>query len=83
MNKVTDERLLLLYLKGFRDELRGKYNNNYWALDDDLEIRAYNLGCDHALLGDDLSSIDNLGDEEVVKMIRESGALQERKDEPI
>jgi hypothetical protein len=79
---ITDERLLLLYLKGFRDELRGKYQG-YWELDDNLEIRAYNLGCDHAHIGDDVSSIDDIGDEEIVKTIRESGALQEEKTEPI
>lgn len=79
---ITDERLLLLYLKGFRDELRGKYTD-YWALDDDLEIKAYNMGCDHAHIGDDVSSVDDLSDEVIVKMIRESGALYEKKTEPI
>ena len=80
MNKITNERLLLLYLKGFRDETRKRYDG-YWALDDKLEISAYNMGCDHADLS--VCMRQEVSDEDIVRMIRESGALQEEKTEPI
>lgn len=62
-----DLRLLKWYHVGFEDELNG---TSSIISDIDIEKNAYALGACHAYLGDDVSNVDNLSDEEIVKMIR-------------
>lgn len=59
---MTDERLLELYMQGFRDELNGQKI--------DTKDSAYNLGALHAILGDEVTSIDYLSDEQILEKIK-------------
>lgn len=60
----TDNYLLYYYRKGFNDELNGIGNMS------NMELKAYILGRQHALIGDDVSSIDLLTEEEILKQIK-------------
>lgn len=62
-----DKELLEIYLKGFNDELYEKYFNIY---SDSLKARAYELGKDHAIIGDDVRSVDYLSNEEILNLIK-------------
>lgn len=66
---ITDKELLQWYSKGFSDELSGSSTvipqNNY------LELRAYEIGANHAFMGDEVRSFDYLTDEEILKIIKE------------
>lgn len=63
-----EEYLLKIYSSGFNDELDGTYNNTYNK--DSLEYKAYLVGSNHAIIGDDVSSIDLLTNEELLKIIK-------------
>ncbi len=65
---ITDESLLEWYTKGFKDELRG---TSSYESDHQLENRAYLLGAIDAEAGDDVPSIDQKSDEEIINLIRE------------
>ena len=54
-------------MKGFRDELDGSTGTP----PDGLGTSAYKLGALHAVIGDDVKSVDYLSDEEIVKMIKD------------
>jgi hypothetical protein len=62
------DNLLKWYMKGFNDELRG---TTTIESDNRIDMVAYNLGAQHAIIGDDVSSIDNLSDEEIISMIED------------
>ena len=64
---MEDETLLKWYMKGFRDELKGSSS----IIDDDnpLYLKAYKLGAGHAIVGDDVRSVDYLSNEEILKII--------------
>jgi hypothetical protein len=62
------DNLLKWYMKGFNDELRG---TTTIESDNKIDMVAYNLGAQHAIIGDDVSSIDNLSDEEIISMIED------------
>jgi hypothetical protein len=62
------DNLLKWYMKGFNDELRG---TTTIESDNKIDMVAYNLGAQHAIIGDDVSSIDNLSDEEIIDMIED------------
>jgi hypothetical protein len=64
---VSDEELLGYYMLGFEDELD---NNHEQKFDNPLMNRAYNLGRLHALIGDDVRSVDYLTNDEIIKQIR-------------
>lgn len=62
-----DKELLETYMWGFNDELDGRirmWNPN------PLLLRAYNLGRDDALIGDDVPSSDLQTNEEILNRIR-------------
>ena len=64
---TKDEVLLDYYVKGFHDELWGTSR----AVPIDVEITtAYDLGCLHAIVGDDVRSVDYLSNEEILKQIK-------------
>ena len=65
--KKQDEELLNVYMKGFNDELEGKPEmSNFNPLVD----RAYNLGRDDAIIGDEASSSDSESSEDIINRIR-------------
>ena len=65
MNK-QDIELLEVYLRGFNDEL---YDNDYCNNLLELHLRAYNLGQDDFILGDDNPLVDAQTDEEILNKI--------------
>lgn len=63
--ETIDKVLLCIYKRGFNDELNGR---------DKFRIltaikRAYQLGSQHAIIGDDMPSTDYKTDEEILKQI--------------
>lgn len=65
--KKQDKILLEVYMRGFTNELNGvsknyKYNH--------LLLKAYNLGRQDAIVGDDVKSVDYLTNEEILKRIQ-------------
>jgi hypothetical protein len=66
-NSVSDEELLGCYMHGFMDELD---NNLNYDFDSPIKNRAYNIGKSHALIGDDVRSVDYLSNDEIIKQIR-------------
>jgi len=66
-NSVSDEELLGCYMHGFMDELD---NNLDYDFDSQIKNRAYNIGKSHALIGDDVRSVDYLSNDEIIKKIR-------------
>lgn len=66
--KSKFEKLLLeVYYQGFRDELKGKENS-------EILHKAYSLGQVHALLGDDVRSLDYTTEEELLELIFKKGS---------
>lgn len=63
-----DEKLLQWYMKGFNDELSGQSTPEP---DDKKFLIAYNLGSQHAIIGDDVSSIDDLTNDQIIKEIED------------
>lgn len=64
---TTDKELLEWYYKGFDDELDGNLNITE---DESLESRAYQIGANHAMFGDEVSSFDSLSKEQILKIIK-------------
>jgi high-affinity nickel permease len=62
------DNLLKWYMKGFNDELKG---SSTIESENKIEMIAYKLGAEHAIIGDDVSSIDNLSNEEIIGMIED------------
>jgi hypothetical protein len=62
------DNLLKWYMKGFDDELKG---TSTVESDNKIDMIAYKLGAQHAIIGDDVSSIDNLSNEEIIGMIED------------
>jgi hypothetical protein len=61
------DELIDVYNLGFNDGLKNilsevKFQNKYIK-------RSYNLGREHALIGDEVSSIDRLSNDEIIDMI--------------
>ena len=61
-----ENNLLEWYMKGFHDELWG---TSTIISEDQKENVAYNLGSSHAMIGDDVRSVDYLSNEEILLMI--------------
>lgn len=66
-NDEDNDNLLKWYMKGFSDELKG---SSTIESENKIEMIAYRLGAQHAIIGDDVSSIDNLSNEEIISMIK-------------
>lgn len=62
-----DKELLKIYMDGFNDELNGLRRNQN---PNPLLNRAYNLGMEDAMIGDDVSSSDMQSDKEIINRIR-------------
>ena len=63
----TDLTLLEWYKKGWEDEL---YGSSSVVPNNTLITKAYNIGSNHAVLGDDVRGFDNLSEEEILKIIK-------------
>ena len=64
---MSDEELLEFYMKGFSDELSGGTSD---APDNELALKAYNIGSWDAYIGDAVRSIDYQTNEEILKRIK-------------
>ena len=64
---TTDETLLKWYMRGFNDELKGVATNKPKSI---LEKKAYTLGATHAIIGDDVRSVDYLSQNEILSRIK-------------
>lgn len=67
---MTDENILKVYLQGFKDELNSVFYNS--KVNQNLDGKAYNLGGLHAIVGDDVASIRNLSNVQILEIIREN-----------
>lgn len=63
---MTDNQKIQIYLKGFNDELDGIDESE--ILDPDSK-KIYHLGKSHAIIGDELSEVDNLTELEILTII--------------
>lgn len=71
---MNDETLLEHYMWGFTDELDSKPSP---VFDDTLLTNAYKLGRDHAIIGDDVRSVDYLSNQEILRMIKNYGITKD------
>lgn len=62
---MNDKKLLEYYMQGFRDELDGIFREV-----PEKAARAYNLGRDHAIIGDDNPLIDHKSSRKILKEIK-------------
>lgn len=67
---MTDKDILKIYMQGFKDELDGKFDDR--KVNANIDGRAYVLGSNHAVLGDDCRSVDYLSDEQILKILRKN-----------
>jgi len=58
----TNELLLKIFMQGFNDELNGKNA-------EESIIKAYQLGREHAFIGDEVTSVDYLSNDEILSRI--------------
>ena len=65
MDKIEAE-LLYYYFRGWKDEL---YGSSSVVPEDVLITKAYHMGANHSVLGDEVRSVDYLSDEEILKQI--------------
>lgn len=66
MMNEKDKELLETYMWGFNDELDGR--KRMWNPNPQL-LRAYNLGREDAIIGDDVSSSDLQTNDDILKRI--------------
>lgn len=67
---MEDEELLKWYNSGWNNELDGTFGQVLF-FNSELERQAYFLGGLHAIVGDDVKSIDALTDKEILQEIKE------------
>lgn len=67
LSKTTNEKLLKIYLQGFRDEFEDRPEPQF---SNDLEKTAYQLGRTDYKIGDDIPSFDYRSNEEILKEIK-------------
>ena len=61
--EISKCSVLVIYSQGFTDELDGVFKDRYKK--GSVESIAYNMGGAHAIVGDDISSIDLMTEEEI------------------
>jgi len=62
---MTDKQLLKEYYAGFIDALDNKIDKIR-----EIDNKAYRLGNLHAVIGDDVKSLDSLTQEEILKILK-------------
>jgi len=67
---LYNDLILSWYMKGFKDELSG---SSSIVSDDDILNKAYSIGADDAIIGDDVSSSDLKTAEEIIRKIIGNG----------
>jgi len=67
LTTTEDDELILCYQQGFKDELNGSGSIEYPTF---IKNRAYKIGANHALLGDDNRNFDNLSNEQILMIIK-------------
>lgn len=65
--EISKCSVLVIYSQGFADELDGVFKDRYKR--GSVESIAYNMGGAHAIVGDDISSIDLMSEEEIYEEI--------------
>ena len=65
---TTDDNIYKWYMRGFEDELQG---STMFLSGQQLELKAYKMGCMHAIVGDDVRSVDYLSKKQIIKMVKE------------
>lgn len=63
----SDQDLLRIYMQGFNDCLANKHDHS--TSTSSLEKQAYRLGWEHAIIGDDIRSVDYLSNQEILDLI--------------
>ena len=66
---TTDDELYEMYTAGFNDELDNTFMQGM-SFNTPLERKAYEIGGAHALIGDDVKSIDELTIGEILHKIK-------------
>ena len=64
---LQEKLLMKWYRHGFTDELHG---TNRELPTPSLIRKAYRIGREHAYIGDEVSSIDNLTEEQIIQQIK-------------
>ena len=62
-----NNEIMSWYMKGFNDELNG---TSSIVSDNEFLNKAYNLGAQHAIIGDDVRSVDYLTEIEILIQIK-------------
>ena len=70
--EISKCSVLVIYSQGFVDELYGVFKDRYKK--GSIESIAYNMGGSHAIVGDDVSSIDLMSGEEIYAEIIKRGS---------
>lgn len=65
---MKNKELLKWYERGFDNELKGEFVQGLESLR--LCEKAYLLGAVHAIVGDEVPSVDELSDKEILQMIK-------------
>jgi hypothetical protein len=65
---MTDKRLLDVYMRGWHDELDGRFT----IQTESVLIKSYNLGKADALAGDECEELDNKTNKEILEQIKGS-----------
>lgn len=68
---MEDKEILDYYLWGFVDGLEGIESSEF---NDPIANKAYRLGHSHAIIGDDVRSVDYLSNKEILNMIKNGTA---------
>jgi len=66
---MDDDKLLKFYYEGFSDEIYGTVRDLTKG-GDSLINKAYTLGRDHAILGDDVRSVDYMSESDILLLIK-------------
>lgn len=69
VKEINKDCIMHVYYEGFDDELSNKKFSSYV---DPILSSAYKLGKAHALIGDDIRSVDYLTEEEILKRIHDN-----------
>lgn len=67
---TTDKEILDWYNKGFDDALNNSITIIGHNPDNYIEVRAYEIGANHAMLGDEVRNFDSLSEEQILKIIK-------------
>ena len=67
---ISDKELLRIYMLGFNYELSYPKPTDKLDFDNKISRRAYGIGRDDAIIGDDISSNDEQSNEDILEKIK-------------